>query len=158
MTPDRTYYDALKRRYLAAARDQFKPGCKNKDDVLLEETPSTPSELRQYIEVVDLFSNRTGNDNLNAIYREANLLLESMERRYPGDSDLRQARERLSSVNTQVRKNKRETPIMFIIIISITGLVFASLFLFPGWAAFIKKVFFLEYIRTWILGIFALFT
>ena len=97
-------------------------------------------------------------DNLKAIYKEAGSLLAIMEQTYPGDTDLKLARDKLNVVNKQVRKNRRETPIMLLIIIGGSVLFFASLYFFPGWASFFKQVFFLEYIRTWILSIFALFT
>ena len=162
MTTDHSYYDSLKRRYLAADKaywDNYgKKGYKSGGDILLEETPSNPSELRQYIEVVDVFSEDITSNDITSIYQEAINLLEFWEKERPGNLDLIQAREKLKVVTKRVKKDKRETPIMLSVIIGGTALFIASLIIFPGWAEMMKKVFWIEYIKSWILSIFALFT
>ena len=45
MTADKAYWDNF-------GKEEYKSG----GEILLEETPSNPSELRQYIEVVGVFS------------------------------------------------------------------------------------------------------
>ena len=156
MTFDHSYYDSLKRRYLAADKaywDNYgKKGYKSGGDILLEETPSNPSELRQYIEVVGVFSEDITSNDITSIYQEAVNLLDYWEKERPGNLDLIQAREKRKVVT------KRETPIMLSVIIGGTALFIASLIIFPGWAEMMKKVFWIEYIKSWILSIFALFT
>lgn len=70
MLSDRAYYDRLKRRYLAAEKDYWdnhdKPEIKDGDDILMEETPSDPSELRQYIEVISVFADEISDDRLRS--------------------------------------------------------------------------------------------
>ena len=162
MTTDHPYYDSLKRRYLAADKaywDNYgKKGYKSGGDILLEETPSNPSELRQYIEVVDVFSEDITSNDITSIYQEAINLLEFWEKERPGNLDLIQAREKLKVVKKRVNKDKRETPIMLSVIIGGAALFIASLIIFPGWAEMMKKVFWIEYIKSWILSIFAFFT
>ena len=135
-----------------------KEGNKSGGDILLEETPSNPSELRQYIEVVGVFSEDIDSSDIESIYQEAVNLLEFWEKERPGNLDLIQAREKLKVVKKRVKKDKRENPIMLSVIIGGAALFIASLILFPGWAALMKKVFWIEYIKSWILSIFALFT
>ena len=162
MTTDHSYYDSLKRRYKAADKEYWenfgKKGLKSGDDVLLEATPSNPSELRQYIEVLGIFSEEIGSETLVSIYREAVNLLELWKQELPGDPDLIRAREKLKIVKKQVNKEKREGPVTLAIIIGISALFIASLIIFPGWASLMKKVFWIEYIKSWILSIFAIFT
>ena len=162
MTTDHSYYDSLKRRYLAADKaywDNYgKEGYKSGGDILLEETPSNPSELRQYIEVVDVFSEDITSNDITSIYQEAINLLEFWEKERPGNLDLIQAREKLKVVKKRVKKDKREVPIMLSVIIGCAALFIASLIIFPGWAELLKKVFWIEYIKSWILSIFAFFT
>lgn len=163
MTTDRSYYTSLKRRYMAADKvywDHYgKPGdYKTGGETLLEETPSNPSELRQYIEVIAIFSEEMDSTDIISLYREATNLLESWERECPGNPDLIQAREKLKVVKKRVKKDKREVPIMLSIVIGGTALFIASLIIFPGWAEVMKKVFWIEYIKSWILGIISFFT
>ena len=47
---------------------------------------------------------------------------------------------------------------MLSIVIAGAALFIASLIIFPGWAEMMKKVFWIEYIKSWIVSIFALFT
>lgn len=162
MTSDHLYYDSLKRRYMAADKaywDNFgKEGYKSGGEILLEETPSNPSELRQYIEVVGVFSEDIDSSDIESIYQEAINLLEFWEKERPGNLDLIQAREKLKVVKKRVKKDKREIPIMLSIVIAGAALFIASLIIFPGWAEMMKKVFWIEYIKSWIVSIFALFT
>lgn len=138
MSTDHSYYDSLKRRYMAADKVYWKnfgkEGYKSGGEILLEETPSNPSELRQYIDVVGVFSEDIDSSDIESIYQEAINLLEFWE------------------------KDKRETPIMLSIVIAGAALFIASLIIFPGWAELVKKVFWIEYIKSWIVSIFALFT
>lgn len=139
--------------------DNFgKEGYKSGGEILLEETPSNPSELRQYIEVVGVFSEDIDSSDIESIYQEAINLLEFWEKERPGNLDLIQAREKLKVVKKRVKKDKRETPIMLSIVIAGAALFIASLIIFPGWAEMMKKVFWIEYIKSWIVSIFALFT
>ena len=162
MTSEHSYYDSLKRRYMAADKaywDNFgKEGYKSGGEILLEETPSNPSELRQYIEVVGVFSEDIDSSDIESIYQEAINLLEFWEQERPGNLDMIQAREKLKVVKKRVKKDKRETPIMLSIVIAGAALFIASLIIFPGWAEMMKKVFWIEYIKSWIVSIFALFT
>ena len=162
MTTDHSYYDSLKRRYMAADKaywDNYgKEGYKSGGDILLEETPSNPSELRQYIEVIGVFSEDIDSSDITPIYQEAVNLLDYWEKERPGNLDLIQAREKLKVVKKRVKKDKREVPIMLSVIIGGTALFIASLIIFPGWAELMKKVFWIEYIKSWILSIFAFFT
>lgn len=135
-----------------------KPGYKSGGEILLEETLSNPSELRQYIEVVGVFSEDITSNDIASIYQEAVNLLEYWEKERPGNLDLIRAREKLKVVTKRVKKDKRETPIMLSVIIGGAALFIASLIIFPGWAEIMKKVFWIEYIKSWILSIFALFT
>jgi len=135
-----------------------KEGYKSGGKILLEETPSNPSELRQYIEVVGVFSEDIDSSDIESIYQEAINLLEFWEKERPGNLDLIQAREKLKVVKKRVKKDKREIPIMLSIVIAGAALFIASLIIFPGWAEMMKKVFWIEYIKSWILSIFALFT
>ena len=162
MTSEHSYYDSLKRRYMAADKaywDNFgKEGYKSGGEILLEETPSNPSELRQYIEVVGIFSDEIDSSDIESIYQEAINLLEFWEKERPGNLDLIQAREKLKVVKKRVKKDKREITIMLSIVIAGAALFIASLIIFPGWAEMMKKVFWIEYIKSWIVSIFALFT
>lgn len=162
MTTDHSYYDSLKRRYMAADKAYWKnygkPGYKSGGEILLEETPSNPSELRQYIEVVGVFSEDITSNDIASIYQEAVNLLDYWEKERPGNLDLIQAREKLKVVKKRVNKDKRETPIMLSVIIGGAALFIASLIIFPGWAEMMKKVFWIEYIKSWILSIFAFFS
>ena len=135
-----------------------KEGYKSGGEILLEETPSNPSELRQYIEVVGIFSDEIDSSDIESIYQEAINLLEFWEKERPGNLDLIQAREKLKVVKNRVKKDKREIPIMLSIVIAEAALFIASLIIFPGWAEMMKKVFWIEYIKSWIVSIFALFT
>ena len=135
-----------------------KPGYKSGGEILLEETPSNPSELRQYIEVVGVFSEDITSNDIASIYQEAVNLLDYWEKERPGNLDLIQAREKLKVVKKRVNKDKRETPIMLSVIIGGAALFIASLIIFPGWAEMMKKVFWIEYIKSWILSIFAFFS
>ena len=135
-----------------------KPGNKSGGDLLLEETPSNPSELKQYIEVVGLFSEDIDSSVIAPIYQEAVNLLEQWEKECPGNEDLIQAKEKLKLVKNRVKKDKREVPIMLSVIIGGAGLFIASLIIFPGWAELMKKVFWIEYIKSLIFSIFSLFT
>lgn len=135
-----------------------KEGYKSGGDILLEETPSNPSELRQYIEVVGIFSDEIDSSDIESIYQEAINLLEFWEKEHPENQDLIQAREKLKVVKKRVKKDKREVPIMLSVIIGCAALFIASLIIFPGWAELMKKVFWIEYIKSWILSIFAFFT
>ncbi len=135
-----------------------KPGYKSGGEILLEETPSNPSELRQYIEVVGVFSEDITCNDIASIYQEAVNLLDYWEKERPGNLDLIRAREKLKVVTKRVKKDKRETPIMLSVIIGGAALFIASLIIFPGWAEMMKKVFWIEYIKSWILSIFAFFS
>lgn len=135
-----------------------KEGYKSGGEILLEETPSNPSELRQYIEVVGVFSEDIDSSDIESIYQEAINLLEFWEKERPGNLDLIQAREKLKVVKKRVKKDKRETPIMLSVIIGGAALFIASLIIFPGWAELMKKVFWIEYIKSWIVSILAFFT
>ena len=135
-----------------------KPGYKSGGEILLEETPSNPSELRQFIEVVGVFSEDITSNDIASIYQEAVNLLDYWEKERPGNLDLIQAREKLKVVKKRVNKDKRETPIMLSVIIGGAALFIASLIIFPGWAEMMKKVFWIEYIKSWILSIFAFFS
>ena len=162
MTSDHSYYNSLKRRYMAADKAYWanfgKEGYKSGGDILLEETPSNPSELRQYLDVVSVFSEEMDSSVIASIYQEAINLLEFWEKEHPENQDLIQAREKLKVVKKRVKKDKREIPIMLSIVIAGAALFIASLIIFPGWAEMMKKVFWIEYIKSWILSIFALFT
>lgn len=147
MAADKAYWDIY-----------GKAGYKSGGDILLEETPSNPSELRQYIEVVGVFSEDITSNDIASIYQEAVNLLDYWEKERPGNLDLIRAREKLKVVTKRVKKDKRETPIMLSVIIGGAALFIASLIIFPGWAEMMKKVFWIEYIKSWILSIFALFT
>ena len=139
--------------------DNFgKEGYKSGGEILLEETPSNPSELRQYIEVVGVFSEDIDSSDIESIYQEAINLLEFWEKERPGNLDLIQAREKLKVVKKRVKKDKRETPIMLSIVIAGAALFIASLIIFPGWAEMMKKVFWIEYIKSWIVSIFFFFS
>lgn len=161
MTTDHSYYDSLKRRYMAADKaywDNYgKEGYKSGGDILLEETPSNPSELRQYIDVIGLYSEAIDSSDIIPIYKEAANLLDYWEKERPGNLDLIQAREKLKIVKKRVRKDKRETPVMLSIIIGGIALFIASLIVFPGWAELMKKVFWIEYIKSWIVSLFSMF-
>ena len=99
--------------------DNFgKEGYKSGGEILLEETPSNPSELRQYIEVVGVFSEDIDSSDIASIYQEAINLLEFLEKERPGNLDLIQAREKLKVVKKRVKKDKREIPIMLSIVIA----------------------------------------
>jgi len=135
-----------------------KPGYKSGGEILLEETPSNPFELRQYIEVVGVFSEDITSNDIASIYQEAVNLLDYWEKERPGNLDLIRAREKLKVVKKRVNKDKRETPIMLSVIIGGAALFIASLIIFPGWAEMMKKVFWIEYIKSWILSIFAFFS
>jgi hypothetical protein len=135
-----------------------KPGYKSGGEIFLEETPSNPSELRQYIEVVGVFSEDITSNDITLIYQEAVNLLDYWEKERPGNLDLIRAREKLKVVTKRVKKDKRETPIMLSVIIGGAALFIASLIIFPGWAEMMKNVFWIEYIKSWILSIFSLFT
>lgn len=65
-----------------------KEGYKSGGEILLEETPSNPSELRQYIEVVGVFSEDIDSSDIESIYQEAINLLEFWEKERPGNLDL----------------------------------------------------------------------
>ena len=147
MAADKAYWD-----------NYGKAGYKSGGDILLEETPSNPSELRQYIEVVGVFSEDITSNDIASIYQEAVNLLDYWEKERPGNLDLIRAREKLKVVTKRVKKDKRETPIMLSVIIGGAALFIASLIIFPGWAEMMKKVFRIENIKSWILSIFALFT
>lgn len=147
MAADKAYWD-----------NYGKSGYKSGGDILLEETPSDPSELRQYIEVIGVFSEDIDSSDITSIYQEAVNLLDYWEKERPGNLDLIQAREKLKVVKKRVKKDKRETPIMLTIIIGGIALFIASLIIFPGWAELMKKVFWIDYIKNWILSIFAFFT
>ena len=139
--------------------DNFgKEGYKSGGEILLEETPSNPSELRQYIEVVGVFSEDLDSSDIESIYQEAINLLEFWEKERPGNLDLIQAKEKLKIVKKRVKKDKREIPIILSVVISGIILFIASLILFPGWAELMKKVFWIEYIKSLIFSIFSLFT
>ena len=141
MAADKAYWD-----------NYGKEGYKSGGDILLEETPSNPSELRQYIEVIGVFSGDIDSSDIISIYQEAVNLLDYWEKERPGNLDLIQAREKLKVVKKRVKKDKREVPIMLSVIIG------GALIIFPGWAELMKKVFWIEYIKSWILSIFAFFT
>lgn len=162
MITDRAYYDRLKRRYMAADKaywDNYdKPGYRSGDDVLMEETPSDPSELRQYIEVISVFVDDISDDTLKSLYRESVNLLEFWEKERPGNLDLEQARAKLKVIKKQVKKNKIEIAPAIIISVLIIGGFIAALIIFPGFANFMKKVFWFEYIKGWIVTLFSLFT
>lgn len=115
MATDHSYYDSLKRRYKAADKEYWenfgKKGVKSGGEVLLEATPSNPSELRQYIDVLGIFSEEIGSEAIVSIYREAVNLLESWEQELPGDPDLVRAREKLKIVKKRVNKKKERTPL-----------------------------------------------
>ena len=57
-----------------------KPGYKDGDDVLMEETPSDPSELRRYIEVIGVFAEEINANKLKFLYQESVNLLEYWEK------------------------------------------------------------------------------
>ena len=135
-----------------------KSGYKSGGEILLEETPSNPSELRQYIEVISVFSKDISSSRIKPIYQEAVNLLEYWEKERPGNLDLIKAREKLKIVEKRVKKFERETPVMLTIVIGGTALFIASLIIFPGWADFMEKVFWIEYIKSWILSIFTFHT
>ena len=147
MAADKAYWD-----------NYGKEGYKSGGDILLEETPSNPSELRQYIEVIGVFSEDIDSSDITSIYQEAVNLLDYWGKERPGNLDLIQAREKLKVVKKRVKKDKREVPIMLSVIIGGAALFIASLIIFPGWAELMKKVFWIGYIKSWILSIFAFFT
>lgn len=89
-----------------------KPGNKSGGDLRLEETPSNPSELKQYIEVVGLFSEEIDSSDIAPIYQEIVNLLEQWEKECSGNEDLILAREKLTIVNKRLKKDKREIPMM----------------------------------------------
>ena len=162
MISDRAYYDRLKRRYLAADKEYWdnhdKPGIKNGDDILMEETPSDPSELRQYIEVISVFADDISDDTLKSLYQESVNLLEYWEKERMGNLDLEQARAKLKIIKKQIKKNKMEIAPAIIISVLMIGGFIAALIIFPGFASFMKKVFWFEYIKGWIVTLFSLFT
>lgn len=84
--------------------------------------------------------------------------MEHWEKEHLENQDLIQAREKLKAVKKRVKKDKREIPIILSIVIGVAALFIASLIIFPGWAEMMKKVFWIEYIKSLILSIFALFT
>ena len=151
MAADKAYWD-----------NYDKEGYKSGGDILLEETPSNPSELRQYIEVIGVFSMQIDSSIIASIYQEAVNLLEYWEKERPGNLDLIQAREKLNVVKKRVKKDKREISIMLSVVIGGivggTALFIASLIIFPGWAELMKKVFWIEYIKSSIFSIVSLFT
>ena len=161
MSTDHSYYDSLKSRYMAADKaywDNYgKEGYKSGGEILLEETPSNPSELRQYIEVIGVFSEDIDSSDITSIYQEAANLLDYWEKERPGNLDLIQAREKLKVVKKRVKKDKREVPIMLSVIIGGAALFIVSLIIFPGWAELMKKVFWIEYIKSWIVSFFSMF-
>ena len=108
--------------------------------------------------MVGVFSEDITSNDITSIYQEAVNLLDYWEKECPGNLDLIRAREKLKVVTKRVKKDKRETPIMLSVIIGGAALFIASLIIFPGWAEMMKKVFWIEYIKSWILSIFALFT
>ena len=84
-----------------------KPGYKSGGEILLEETPSNPSELRKYIEVVGVFSEDITSNDITSIYLEAVNLMDYWEKERPGNLDLIRAREKLKVVTKRVKKDKR---------------------------------------------------
>lgn len=146
MAADKAYWD-----------NYGKEGYKSGGEKLLEETPSNPSELRQYIDVIGLYSEDIDSSDIIPIYKEAANLLDYWEKERPGNLDLIQAREKLKIVKKRVRKDKRETPVMLSIIIGGIALFIASLIVFPSWAELMKKVFWIEYIKSWIVSLFSMF-
>ena len=154
MASDHSYYDSLKRRYLAAEKKYSKIDDEEGEDILLKATPSSPSELRQYIAVVSVFLDEMSNTAVKAIYREVQARLEYWEMERPGDPDLERARKSFKALKKRMRKIKVETPLMLCLSLGITAGFIASLYYFPGWAAFIKKLFWFEYIKSWIILLF----
>ena len=147
MAADKAYWD-----------NYGKAGYKSGGDILLEETPSNPSELKQYIEVVGLFSEDIDSSEIAPIYQEVVNLLEQRGKECPGNEDLIQAKEKLKIVKKRVKKDKREIPIMLSAVIGGIILFIASLILLPGWAELMKKEFWIEYIKSLTFSIFSLFT
>ena len=146
MAADKAYWD-----------NYCKEGYKSGGDILLEETPSNPSELRQYIEVIGVFSEDIDSSDITPIYQEVTNLLDYWEKECPGNQDLIQARENLKILKKRVKKDKREVPIMLSVIIGGAALFIVSLIIFPGWAELMKKVFWIEYIKSWIVSFFSMF-
>lgn len=161
MLADHSYYDSLKRRYMATDKaywDNYdKPGYISGGKMLLEETPSDPSELRQYIEVVGVFSEEINYSYIKSIYQEAVNLLDFWEKERPGNLDLILAREKLKVIKKRVKKINREIPLIVLGLIGCNALFIASLVIFPGWAEMMKKVFWFEYIKSWIISIISFF-
>ena len=154
MTSDHSYYDSLKRRYLAAERKYSKIDDEEGEDILLKATPSSPSELRQYIDLVAVFLDEMSNTVVKSIYKEVQARLAYWERERPGDQELVRARKGLKPLKKRMRKIKMETPLALCASLGITAGFIASLYYFPGWAAFVKKLFWFEYIKSWIILLF----
>lgn len=49
----------------------------------MEETPSDPSELRQYIEVISVFADEISDETLKSLYQQSVNLLEYWEKARP---------------------------------------------------------------------------
>ena len=162
MISDRSYYERLKRRYLAADKAYWdnpnRAGTKDGDDILMEETPSDPSELRQYIEVISVFADKIDYDTLKALYQESINLLEFWEGKHLGSLDLKQARAKVKVLKKHIRKNKMEIAPAIIISIVMLGGFIAALIIFPRFANLMKKVFLFEYIKSLINYLISLFT
>ena len=122
------------------------------------ETTSLWRRLRQYIEVISVFADEISNDTLKSLYQESVNLLEYWEKERPGNLDLEQARAKLKIIKKQLKKNKMEIAPAIIISVLMIGGFIAALIIFPGFAYFMKKVFWFEYIKGWIVTLFSLFT
>lgn len=161
MTTDRTYYNDLKRRYLAAEKAALKkykdPDFKFGDDILLEENPSNPSELRQYVEVICVFADEIGDDILESMYQDSTTLLKLWKKEQPGNSDLKLAKAKLKIIKRQIRKNKSEDVKTIMIIVLLFGGFIAALIIFPKFASFVKTIFFIEFFKELITSMIPIF-
>jgi len=127
MDSNETYYQSLKRRFTKAEKDWWDhpDDSKHKDgeEILLEENPANPDEMRQFVEVMCAYENDIDSSEIPKLYNNALNLIESMERSYPGDEDLAIARRKLNRFKMIIWKGKSLHIFRIAVIIGIVAIV-----------------------------------